>query len=249
MDNSLFVDLGNSSIKWSMASEVGSTPASSFNWQDGSLASQLEHHWGPMSQPRTVWAAAVAPAKICTEFSAWAKRRWSLDVRFMQTTSSCNGVLCGYSNPSRLGVDRWAAIIAAHHRYPDGVCVVDCGTAVTIDAVGLNGQHLGGFILPGLQLMNHALRHNTAIPDCSELPASGEWGTDTATAIFLGGRKAISALVEQSVERLQAAGVCDPGLILTGGDRAEVAGMIELAHDKIQDLVLEGLLLWAGEQQ
>ncbi|MBK8536631.1 MAG: type III pantothenate kinase [Candidatus Competibacteraceae bacterium] len=32
-------------------------------------------------------------------------------------------------------------------------CVVDCGTAITIDALAADGRHLGGVIIPGMRLM------------------------------------------------------------------------------------------------
>ncbi|MEZ5448460.1 MAG: type III pantothenate kinase [Thiolinea sp.] len=38
---------------------------------------------------------------------------------------------------------------------------MDAGTAVTVDAVQANGTHLGGLILPGLQLLGDALVRRT----------------------------------------------------------------------------------------
>ena len=39
--------------------------------------------------------------------------------------------------------------------------VVDCGTAVTIDALAADGRHLGGVIIPGMRLMREALYRET----------------------------------------------------------------------------------------
>ena len=68
-----------------------------------------------------------------------------------------------YAEPARLGIDRWAAIIAAYHRFPEGACVVDCGTACTFDLVDAGGRHRGGYILPGLSAMEGAVLGETAI--------------------------------------------------------------------------------------
>ena len=56
-----------------------------------------------------------------------------------------------------MGVDRWVAMIGARSEFRGGLCIVDAGTAVTIDAIDKNGNHLGGQIIPGLALMSNAL--------------------------------------------------------------------------------------------
>lgn len=246
-DNSLLVDLGNTSLKWGWVKQGQLSQVENSAHKGQGLATLLDKHWSHLPPPESVRVVAVADAALCDEFQRWVARHWQKATQFMGTGRRAAGVVCGYRDPARLGVDRWAAIIAAHRHYPDGVCVVDCGTAITLDVVGRKGRHLGGYIIPGFSLMQDSLVRGTAIADCTEVPSGEEWGDDTSTAISLGSRKAVAALVEQSVERLQAAGVCDPGLLLTGGDRGEVSALIELAHDLNENLVLEGLLAWAQE--
>ena len=66
-----------------------------------------------------------------------------------------------YQNPADLGVDRWCALVAAHHQYPGfNLIVVDAGSAVTVDLVSANAVHLGGYIVPGLASL---------VGDCAEL--------------------------------------------------------------------------------
>ena len=49
-----------------------------------------------------------------------------------------------------MGADRIANAIAASERYPNGnVVVVDFGTAITVDAVSLEREYLGGRDLRG----------------------------------------------------------------------------------------------------
>ena len=56
-----------------------------------------------------------------------------------------------YRHPADLGVDRWCALVAAHHQYPGlNLIVVDAGSAVTVDLVSAHSVHLGGYIIPGL---------------------------------------------------------------------------------------------------
>lgn len=69
----------------------------------------------------------------------------------------------GYTEPAKLGVDRWLAMQGAVRQYPaTDILVVDAGTAMTIDWVDSTSQHLGGWIVSGLKLQQQALLTNTA---------------------------------------------------------------------------------------
>ena len=54
------------------------------------------------------------------------------------------------------------SVVAGHLGFPGcSVCVVSAGTAVTFDLVKIDGQHLGGFILPSYATMHAALMADT----------------------------------------------------------------------------------------
>ncbi len=245
MDNILLIDLGNSSLKWTIVCNGELDAVSRLSHQQERLNQQLERIWGNIRQPHAVWVAAVANQSMQDNLRLWIETNWSVPVHFMQTERTACGVVCAYQKPEDLGVDRWAAILAAYRYHPEGVCVIDCGTAITLDVVHGDGQHLGGFILPGFELMRQSLFSKTAIAVVGDERSPQGWGTSTVSCIALGGRKAVAALVESSVERLQAAGVCDPAVILTGSSVKEIAPLIEVAYEIREQLVLEGLLMYA----
>ncbi len=62
----------------------------------------------------------------------------------------------------QLGLDRVANAVAAFHFYGGPTCVVDIGTAITVDAVTHDGRFLGGVIAPGLDMAAEALHGRTA---------------------------------------------------------------------------------------
>lgn len=76
-----------------------------------------------------------------------------------------------YLNPGQLGADRWISVVgaAASSAIPAGEThmIVSAGTATTIDLVrALDAEHgsyefLGGWIFPGVSLMNSSLRQGT----------------------------------------------------------------------------------------
>ena len=41
--------------------------------------------------------------------------------------------MSSYAEPERMGVDRWLVMLAAHARNEGALCVIDAGTAVTVD--------------------------------------------------------------------------------------------------------------------
>lgn len=245
VDSVLLIDLGSSSLKWTFAGDDELGSVSRLSHQQKPLAPQLDRIWTDMEQPDAVWVAAVASQSIQDDLRLWIETNWSLPVEFMRTESAACGITCAYQRPEDLGVDRWAAILAAHRRHPEGVCVVDCGTAITLDVVHGDGRHLGGYILPGFELMRQSLFSITAMAVTVDDYSQEEWGNSTASCITLGGRKAVAVLVESSVERLQAAGVCDPAVILTGSSVNEITSLIEIDYEIREQLVLDGLLMYA----
>ena len=143
-----------------------------------------------------------------------------------------------------LGVDRWLAFNAAWRQRPGPLCVVDVGTATTVDLVDAAGRHRGGWILPGPEAARSGLlarapglERPREAPDRPDAPA-----TTTAQALERG-------LVLQQIGALERAiGACGrelgtrPRVVLTGGAAAALQSALEI--DELQpDLVLHGLAL------
>ncbi|HHH12954.1 MAG TPA: type III pantothenate kinase [Thiolapillus brandeum] len=238
----LLVDLGSSRLKWALADDALG-PVEAVTWKGRGLKALLDARWGGMTRPARVAASAVAPAPVKEALGEWVRGRWRLEIRFVSATQGWPGLECAYADPARLGADRWAAMVAAHVCYPEGCLVVDCGTAVTLDALA-GGRHLGGYILPGVQAMREAVLGETAV----EVTEGGEierwgWGDTTASCLELGIAGAVAALVEASLERLQGEGVCDPTLVITGGQAGSILPLIQVDYRRHDHLVLEGVRL------
>jgi len=153
------------------------------------------------------------------------------------------GVRNGYRDPAQLGCDRFAAAIGARALEPAKALVVaTCGTATTIDAVNLDGDFLGGMIVPGLALMAAALARNTA-----QLPqiASGSENCNTAAAGFADNTEdAIlsGCLSAQAGAIERACGLLGPSLcMLSGGAARYIAPALSRPYRMVDNLVLIGL--------
>jgi type III pantothenate kinase len=154
----------------------------------------------------------------------------------------------GYHDPGKLGVDRWLAMIAASDEFGLPVVVVDAGTALTVDGVGMAGRHLVGYIVPGLRTMLRSLGEATAGLNIEELSTAKPGATSTSTrdAICNGVVEAARGLVDRAVRYLGEQEGRQPAVVVTGGDRRLVTyeGSSWLL---CPDLVLRGLRRVAGD--
>lgn len=193
-NNTLVVDAGNTNIKWTWFTADG-----------------IAHKWsGDVAlaprdcEPDNIVLASVRSKDddIALE-SSIAARFPNVPVRAIQSEREVCGVKNSYAEPERLGVDRWLAAVAAYHEYPVPCVIVDAGTAIKVDFVDAPGIHLGGYIVPGLELMESCLVAKTAkiryqqneIVPASAIPHS------TATAVSQGCLEMALGFLERLYEK------------------------------------------------
>jgi type III pantothenate kinase len=144
-----------------------------------------------------VLAVTVAGPDTRSALVAAAALAGITQVDFVAASAAQSGVRNAYPQPHLLGADRWVAAIGAYHLARGACCVVDIGTAATIDAITADGQHLGGFIVPGPALMMsslHAGTSNLAAHTAASLAGTPELFADnTRDAIERGCRIALAA--------------------------------------------------------
>ena len=240
----LLVDIGNSFLKWTLAESGTIAEPRYLNYRESDFISVLTQAWAPLSEPEQIGLAAVAAPEIVAKVLGLAQAMWpAATVVKPSAAGQAFGVASAYGRPEKLGVDRWLAMIGALHAYPGANCIVDCGTAITVDFVAADGRHQGGLICPGLRLMKQALSANThALPVAAGVGAVG-LAVDTDAAIEAGVLWAAVGLVETALSRQSQ----HYRLVLTGGDAALLAQ--QLASDKVLDsqLVFKGLLHYCAE--
>ncbi len=161
----LLIDVGNTRLKWATYQDgrIGEIQSAAHGGID--LGQELQSAWLRMGMPTRVTMASVVPGPIVM-LRSWIRRHWGVPLDEVAVTAEAFGIRCGYSQPTQLGVDRWAAVIGARALSQGDLCVVDCGTAITVDGLNRDNQHRGGFIMPGLGLMRRTLALGTgSLPD------------------------------------------------------------------------------------
>ncbi len=198
-----------------------------------------------------VLVANVAGEPLARSLVAVCGASGAPEPEFVRSTRQLGGVTNAYADPAQLGVDRWLAIVAAFAMFPGDVCVIDAGSALTIDGIDSHGRHHGGCIAPGLDMMRSALLNETS--DLAHLSRAGGdttadcFATDTRAAIASGCRNAVAGLVRQALDDMTARTGARPRIVITGGDAMAVKATTRLPASHVPDLVLRGLAVAALE--
>lgn len=242
MTGRLLIDVGNTRLKWRLDAEDGPGVTGCLVHRDRPLAEALAELPDDPARPSTIWCGSVAGSHFDAALDAALRARWKLPPTFVQATTAAGGIVSAYAEPARMGVDRWLAMIGARARTQRACCVIDAGTAVTVDALAADGRHLGGTILPGLHLMRSALYGNTRRIPVGPAPATAAGlGRDTASCVAAGVLHAVVGGIAGSVQSAGTGSGADLHCLLTGGDAAFLAPLLPFAVEVVPDLVLDGL--------
>lgn len=243
----LLIDIGNSRMKWAALVDGELSLHGSYQHRQGD--GELAATWDELPRPDAVYCASVAAVELNDRLAQQVSQQWGLEVEWLKTSRQCDGVVNGYHQPHKLGVDRWAALIGAHHLCSGPVCVVDCGSAVTIDALDGSGQHLGGWIAPGLRMQRESLLSQTAgINERDTLASLNEWGRETAEGMQRGALESIAGLIERSRQKLQVQLGTAITVIITGGDAPQIIPLLDFSPQHEEHLVLQGMARMVSEQ-
>ncbi len=239
----LELDVGNSRIKWRLLAQDSLVPSSAGHVPGIAELQRVQELDAVIAQARM---CSVRAPEVNRQIEDWVRARWGIEIEQARVTRSCGGVTNQYEDVSRLGIDRWLAMLAAYRRAQGACIVIDSGTAFTLDLVDEQGLHLGGYILPGLRLMRDSLEENTGIRLSKDYSCnSQELGHSTDAAVFNGAVAALLATIKQLSQSLRS----DKGtkIYFAGGDAELLHGLAGIKNSEIVlSLVFEGLDVACG---
>ncbi|MDE2139026.1 MAG: type III pantothenate kinase [Gammaproteobacteria bacterium] len=241
----LLADIGNTRVKWAQAqgrilSGYGVT------MHAGRPPMEVWRSvWADVPRPQRVVISNVAGAAVADSVRDYFQQQLHLTPEFVKPSPLAGGVTNGYADVAQLGADRWAAAVGAFSRYGGPVCVLGCGTALTMDTVNRDGRHLGGLIAPGLGTMQRALF--AAAPT---LPTDGAgqpvlFARDTRTAVSSGVLYAAAGFIERVTAEVRDREGKEIKMLLTGGDAEILQSWLHDRFTLAPHLVLEGLAVLA----
>ncbi len=247
----LAIDVGNTRLKWALypQSRPGAQPLAQGAEFLENVDKLADGPWRNLPAPTQMLGCTVAADAIKLRVHEQMEELWDLSPRWVHSSAAEAGLVNGYDHPTRLGADRWVAMIGAWHRMraacagaaPRPLVVVMVGTAVTVEAVSPEGHFLGGFILPGHGIMLRALESGTAglhVPTGEVRP----FPTNTSDALTSGGTYAIAGAIERMVQHQRQQFGVDPLCYMTGGAGWKMAPYLTMPFELVDGLIFDGLL-------
>lgn len=236
----LELDCGNSFIKWRILDNNTTVIARGSEEDPQQLFNELTQYKHHISFCRLV---SVRSKQATSTLIDLLKSHYDITIKQAISASISHGVKNGYDDYQRLGADRWSAIVAAYDTCKTNVLIISFGTAITCDYINASGEHLGGFITPGLSLMRRQLLSNTGRIQYNkhiENNPSDSLGTCTEDAIDNGCYLMIQGFVKQQLILAKQHLGEDFNLFVSGGD-AKYFDIPNATYSP--DLVFNGLAL------
>lgn len=243
----LAIDSGNTAIKWGLHDGERWLANGSTLQTERML---LKQSWVRLPAPSFVLVSNVAGLQAEKDLAMLLKP-WQVQLGWVKAKARQCGVVNHYTHPEQLGCDRWMALIAAWHRAQRACLVVDIGTAMTADALTATGEFLGGIIVPGPDAIKQALAGRAGTSLIPDYGSFQDFPVSTANALFSGMIQALTGALERMYDQLSRYSdkQIPAEIILTGGGATLLAPYMHIPHQIVNNLVLEGLIIAAGEQE
>ncbi len=153
-----FCEIGNSSIKLCVQQRFLT------------IEYRRNHRWcstavgflRKLPQPLLLVIASVAPERSRACLRLLARQLPQTRICWANELLPPNNPLVPYPRVRGIGVDRLLALLGARRELVPPLIALDCGTAVTVNALDASGECRGGAILPGISLQLRALARGTA---------------------------------------------------------------------------------------
>ncbi len=240
----LFIDRGNTALKWQLREGRSVLNKGSCDKAEP-IECVLKELLGFDIVDTVV--SSVGSGEFEKELKSWCKDNGFAKPVFFESAETACGVRNAYKEPSQLGIDRWAGMIAAHQKYSGMVCVVDTGTALTMDFVDKTGIHLGGYIVPGAELMKNTLLSSTDKINIGQLNKIEGLGCNTTEAVIYGIEQMLKSFVSQKLSEMEAVHQQKITLVVTGGHAEKLVEGMARPRVIERDLVFDGLDLLRQE--
>ena len=220
----LLIDIGNTQVKY-VFQQNDNTPFSNIFYVDYQvfLTRLLDEDF---SGVRQVILSNVQGQEIQDSIRHWANEN-KLQFLQVESTKHAFGVTSGYEKPERLGVDRWLTMIGAKQLYPNkNLLIIDAGTATTVDLLAANGQHYGGWIMPGIAtLFDSLITRTKRIDAVASTTQHLAFGVNSSACVNHGSWAMTIGAIKEAIIQANTVMTLDK-ILLTGGNGPEIAKLM-----------------------
>lgn len=160
-----------------------------------------------------------------------------LPIHRINTQAQLGPLIISYPEPKQLGVDRFLSLLAASAE-PLPCVIISFGSALTIDVLTADGQHLGGLIAPSPEFQWRAMQNHFS----GLFPEPGtvqELAQNTADALTSGITLQTIALLERVIASNNQTG--DTRIFVTGGAAQQWLDKLPSQRIYVPDIVFHGM--------
>ena len=244
----LLIDFGNSRCKWASLENQDLQDANAYIYKSEDPMHRAKEVVEKIcfDSIQEIHAVSVLGDTFNQEFCEQVDKQAGIITKLHVSQLDSFGVTLAYANPSSYGADRYAALIAAHYKTSGAKIVIDCGTATTVDAIDACGKHLGGLIIPGIELMCSALANKASgITMPKQANATQLFNDNTADAVYSGSalvlNHGVRGIIQEIIDNINQ----HVTVYVTGGESSMIS-LNDIEYMDCPNLVLEGLRIMQG---
>ncbi len=237
----LLLDIGNTRSKYVTST---SDVLSAIQYIDTALITKewLSTHVPELEQ---CVIANVNQKAISAKISQWCQDH-GIICQVLESEHEKFGVKCAYQNPKFYGVDRWLALLGAQVLFPQKAClIIDSGTATTLDVISADGEHLGGWILSGIDLLTTSILANTQnIIAQPQNVKRLEFANNSSDAISQAPWAATIGMIHHAIAIINSdygIGENELELVLTGGNSQQLSELFSQPCTVVENLIFIGM--------
>lgn len=239
----LLIDVGNSSVKYLYHHNETLSDISRVNSVELNEHYFNQHWW----EVKKIIVASVGKTQILTTIMQWAASQ-KISCYQVKTELQRFSIAIGYQIAEQFGVDRWLALLGAASLFPNRCClIIDAGTATTVDLLTATGKHLGGWIIPGLDIMTTSLTLNTSNiqlttnKEAINKEATLSFAMNTNDNVINGCLAATVGAIELAIDNAVKKTAQLDHIILTGGNANLLSAQLKADVTPCEKLVFFGL--------
>jgi type III pantothenate kinase len=240
MTDHCLLDLGNTRYKWMMQSGLPAGAIKKQVYSKQKAAEIIAHTLLDAKPFQHLLVSSVKSERFNRAFSDACHRVGIATPEFIRIGKHPL-ISLAYQDISKLGIDRYLALIGALLHYQPPFIVVDAGTVVTFDAVDTSGAHIGGCFFPGRRLLRESMVQGANRISMTQPEESALFADSTEKAVNGGIEQGFTSAVNGILAAMQSKWCKQATTILTGGDAHWLHSRIFPSPEENDRLIFEGI--------
>lgn len=272
----LLIDIGNSRLKWAafdkgaICNHNDDSNQGAFFYRtqeyDKVIKAFLDDVQQSEFEPSRIMISTVGEKDFVDLLEQRLWDKYQVEVEYLIASKKFKNLRNAYIQPEMLGSDRWLGMVGAYvlqetNDKQPALCIIDCGSAITIDTVDSSGKHLGGFITPGINMMEQSLLQNASklksnLKEVSIIDKVNKirrpktemvLADNTKTALVGGIYYSVISYIQSFLYDLDSMLDSKYKVYFTGGDAQKIMSMLDFeGYDNLVEHHLSHDLIWHG---